>query len=204
MRLYEFNGFPSPRRVRIFLAEKEIDGVEFVEVDVPGGEARREPYLSKNALGEVPVLELDDGSCISETTAISRYFEEVKPEPALFGTTPAEKAAVEMWQRRVEGGLMATVSTYFHHATRGLGTLETYQNKEWGEKSGERAVASMHLLDTQLEDKAFIAGDGFSIADITALCAIDFARDCGIDVPSDAANLRAWYDRVSSRQSASA
>ena len=89
MKLYEFDGFPSPRRVRVFLAEKGIEGVERVQIDVPGGEARRAAFRAKNPLGQVPVLELDDGTCIGETTAISRYFEELQPEPPLFGPSPS-------------------------------------------------------------------------------------------------------------------
>lgn len=204
MKLYEFDGFPSPRRVRVFLAEKGFDGIESVQVDVPGGEARQESFRSKNPLGEVPVLELDDGTCIGETTAISRYFEELQPEPALFGTTATEKAVVEMWQRRLESGLMGAALTYFHHATAGLGPLETYQNRDWGEKNRERTVATMHLLDKHLEGRTFVAGDNYSIADVTGLCAIDFATYCKIDVPAELANLKAWYNRVSSRPSASA
>jgi glutathione S-transferase len=204
MKLYEFDGFPSPRRVRVFLAEKGIDGVESVQVDVPGGEARQQPFRSMNPLGEVPVLELDDGTCIGETTAISRYFEELQPEPALFGATTTEKALVEMWQRRLESGLMSAVLTYFHHATAGLGPLETYQNRDWGENNRECALATMQLLDKQLEGRRFVVGDSFSIADITGLCAMDFADYCEIDVPDELTNLRAWHHRVSSRPSAAA
>jgi glutathione S-transferase len=204
MKLYEFDGFPSPRRVRVFLAEKGFDAFESVQIDVPGGEARQEPFRSKNPLGEVPVLELDDGTCIGETTAISRYFEELQPEPALFGTTATEKAVVEMWQRRLESGLMGAALTYFHHATAGLGPLETYQNRDWGEKNRERTVATMYLLDKHLEGRTFVAGDNYSIADVTGLCAMDFAAYCKIDVPVELANLQAWYNRVSSRPSASA
>lgn len=204
MKIYEFNAFPSPRRVRMFLAEKGINDMQYVPVDVLGGDARGEAFLSKNPLGEVPVLELDDGTYISETTAISRFFEELKPAPALFGTTPHEKAMVEMWQSRLETGLMGAISTYYHHATPGFGPMEAYQNKEWGEKSLDRARATMRLLDAQLDGRTFIAGDAFSIADITALCAIDFAKACEIEIPSELSNLRAWYDRMSNRDSASA
>lgn len=204
MKLYDHSDFASPRRVRMFLAEKGVDDVELVPVDILGGEARREPFLSKNPLSQVPVLELDDGTNISEVTAISRYFEDLHPEPSLFGKTAAEKARIEMWHCRAETGLTAAIGTYFHHATPGFGELELYQNKEWGEKSGERAVATMRLLDAQLDGKPFIAGENFSVADITALCGIDFAKLCGIEIPSDLASLRAWYVRVSARESAAA
>lgn len=130
MKIYEFNAFPSPRRVRMFLAEKGINGIPFEEIDVPEGEHRGEAYLAKNPDGTVPTLALDDGSYISETVAICRYFEARHPAPPLMGETPTEKAEIEMWQRRVEQTLFDTVAAYFHHATPGLGTLELYQNKE--------------------------------------------------------------------------
>lgn len=204
MKLHENAGLPSPRRVRMFLAEKGIDQVERVQVDVAAGEARRDAFLAKNALGEVPVLELDDGSYISEAAAISRFFEAERPEPPLFGTNAAEQATIEMWLRRIENGLMGGATAYFHHATPGFGALEAYQNKSWGEKSRERAVATLRLLDAQLTGRNFIAGDAFSIADIAALCAIDFAQAIDIEVPSELANLRDWHGRVSGRPSAAA
>jgi len=204
MKLHENAGLPSPRRVRMFLAEKGIDRVERVQVDVAAGEARRDAFLAKNSLGEVPVLELDDGSYISEAAAISRFFEAERPEPPLFGTNAAEQATIEMWLRRIENGLMGGATAYFHHATPGFGALEAYQNKSWGEKSRERAVATLRLLDAQLAGTNFIAGDAFSIADITALCAIDFAKAIDIEVPAELANLRDWHGRVSERPSAAA
>lgn len=204
MKLHENAGLPSPRRVRMFLAEKGIDRVERVQVDVAAGEARRDAFLAKNSLGEVPVLELDDGSYISEAAAISRFFEAERPEPPLFGTNAAEQATIEMWLRRIENGLMGGATAYFHHATPGFGALEAYQNKSWGEKSRERAVATLRLLDAQLAGRNFIAGDAFSIADITALCAIDFAQAIDIEVPAELANLRDWHGRVSRRPSAAA
>ncbi len=143
MKIYEYQAFPNPRRVRMFLAEKGIDGITFEQVDVPEGEHRTDAFKAKNPSATVPLLELDDGAYIGETTAISRYFETVHPEPALMGRTPEEQAAVDMWQRRVEDGLMNAVGAYFHHATPGLGKIELYQNKEWGEKNRERAIATM-------------------------------------------------------------
>ena len=109
-----------------------------------------------------------------------------------------------MWQRRLESGLMGAALSYFHHATPGLGALEAYQNKGWGEKNRERAVATMVLLDQHLEGKDFVAGDRYSIADITALCGVDFAKFCEIEIPAGADNLRAWYARVAGRPSAEA
>ena len=204
MKIYEYQAFPNPRRVRMFLAEKGIDGITFEQVNVPEGEHRTDAFKAKNPSATVPLLELDDGAYIGETTAISRYFETVHPEPALMGRTAKEQAAIEMWQRRVEDGLMNAVGAYFHHATPGLGKLEPYQNKEWGEKNRERAVATMHWLDQELADRQFIAGERFSIAYSTALCGIDFAKFCEIGIPAACTNLQRWYGQVSSRPSAGA
>ena len=204
MKLYQSNSLPSPRRVRMFLAEKGIDDVELVAVDVAGGAAREPGFLARNALGEVPVLELDDGGHIGEAAAISRYFEELLPSPALFGATPEDKARVEMWLRRIESGLMGAVAAYYHHATPGFGDSGRYRNREWGENSRQRAIATMHLIDGALGARAFIAGAEFSVADIAALCAIDFAIAVGIEIPGEAGDLRVWHDRVSRRDSAAA
>ena len=203
MKLYEYEPYPSPRRVRMFLAEKGIN-IPCVQVDVPAGEHRSPEFLSKNPDGVVPLLELDNGNFISETVAISRYFEENYPQPALMGSTAEEKAAVEMWQRRVENSLANTVATYFHHATEGLGEPDRYRNKEWGEKNREKAISAMRQLEIQLAKNKFVVGDKFSIADITALCAIDFAAAVNIPIPDECRHLKRWYLEVNQRQSAAA
>ncbi|MCH8261681.1 MAG: glutathione S-transferase [Proteobacteria bacterium] len=203
MKLYEYESFPSPRRVRMFLAEKGIN-IPCEQIDVPAGEHRSPEYLSKNPDGVVPLLELDNGEYISETVAISRYFEEKSPQIPLMGITAEEKARIEMWQRRVENSLANTVATYFHHATEGLGEPDRYRNKEWGEKNREKAISAMKQLEIQLAENKFIAGDKFSIVDITALCSIDFATAVNIPIPDECRNLKRWYAEVSQRQSATA
>jgi glutathione S-transferase len=203
MKLYEYEAFPSPRRVRMFLAEKGIN-IPCEQVDVPAGEHRSLDYLSKNPDGVVPLLELDNGEYISETVAISRYFEENNPQTPLMGTTPEEKAAIEMWQRRVENSLANTVASYFHHATEGFGEPGRYRNKEWGEKNREKAISSMKQLNDQLAQNKYIVGSEFSIADITALCAIDFATVVNIPIPGECDHLKRWHEEVSQRQSAAA
>ena len=203
MKLYDFKPFLNPRRVRIFLAEKGI-AVETEQVNAMEGEHRSEAFKAKNPSCTLPTLELDDGSYISESIAICRYLEEEQPEPALMGSTPRGKAVVEMWQRRVEQSLMDPVAAYFHHGTEGLGALEPFQISEWGEKNRDRAIAGMKLIDDQLANNRYIAGDGFSVADITGLCAIDFAAQLNIPVPEDCAHVKRWYDDVSSRPSATA
>ena len=189
VKLYEFEAFPNPRRVRMFLAEKGVS-IDRVQVNVPEGEHRTDAIRAKNPSATVPFLELEDGTCISECAAISRFVETQHPEPALLGETAEEQGTVDMWQRRVEDGLFNPILTYFHHATPGLGVLELYQNKEWGEKSKERAAETMQWLDRELGEKPYVAGDTFSIADITALCGVDFCKFVDLDIPPDCANLQ--------------
>ena len=206
MKVYEFKGFPNPYRVRVALAEKELmEQVEFVQVNVPAGEHRTPEFLAKNPAGAVPVLELEDGTTIAECTAITEYLDHFAGDPALTGKTPKDRAVIHMAQRRVEANLLDAVATYFHHATPGLGPdLETYQNKEWGEKQREKAIATMHSLNETLANQPYIAGDNFSVADITAMAGFAFAGFAKIDMPESATHLKAWHDRVNARPSAQA
>ena len=206
MKVYEYQGFPNPYRVRVALAEKGLtDRVEFVQVDVPGGEHKQPEFLAKNPAGTVPVLELDDGTTIAECTAITEYLDHLAGEPVLTGRSPKERALIHMSQRRTEANLLDAVGTYFHHATPGLGAdIEGYQNKEWGEKQRERAIATMHRLNETLAEQPYIAGDNFSVADITAMAGFAFADFCKIEIPEDATHLKAWRDRVNARPSAKA
>lgn len=203
MKLYDAKALPNPRRVRIFLAEKGVN-LPFEEVDVLNGENRKPEFLKRNPDATVPLLELADGNYLSETIAISRYFEELYPDKPLMGAGAEEKAAVEMWQRRVEHSLLNTLIAYFHHATEGFGDKARYRNKEWGLHNRERFLASLDLFDMQLGTNSFIAGENYSIADITALCAIDLAKALHIDIPEKHEHLNAWYIRVSQRESAAA
>src|SRR5690348_17212291 len=132
MKIYDFKGFPNPTRVRIALAEKGLtDRVEFVTVNVPGGEHRQSAFLAKNPSAAVPVLELDDGTCISECTAITEYIDHLTGDPVLTGIGARNRATIHMMQRRAEIGLLDPAATYFHHATPGLGPqLELDQNAE--------------------------------------------------------------------------
>ncbi len=203
MKLYEFEPFPNPRRVRMFLAEKGLD-VERIQINVPEGEHRQPAFKTKNPTATVPCLELEDGTVIGECSAISSYIEAAHPLPVLMGETPKEKGVVHMWQARVESGLFDAATTYFHHATPGLGALEPFQNEAWGLKAKERIETTMRWLESELGTHEFIAGDTFSIADITALCGIDFAKYCDIHIPKDCTNLNRWYNVVSNRPSAAA
>lgn len=202
MKIYEDRMAPNPRRVRIFLAEKGI-AVPFEQVAIMKGENRSEAHRARNKLGLLPVLELDDGSHISETVAICRYFEELNPDPPLFGRTPKEKAVIEMWQRQVEFNLYVPIAMTFRHTHPAMAGHET-QVKDWGELNRERAHKALHWLDDGLAGKDFVAGHHYSIADITALCAIDFGRIWRFAIPDECKNARRWYDAVSSRPSAKA
>ena len=203
MKVYDFEGFPNPARVRIALAEKGLtDKVEFVTVDVPNGEHKTEAFKQKNPSGLVPALELDDGVVISECTAITEYIDAVGEGPSLTGTTPKTRATVHMMQRRAEVDLLDAVGAYFHHATPGLGPdIETNQCAEWGGMQKERALAGMKYFDEVLAKQPYLAGEDFSMADITAFAGLAFADFAEVAIPAECANLVAWRERVSRRPS---
>lgn len=202
MKIYDFEGFPNPARVRIALAEKgATTNVEFVHVDVMKGEHRSPEFMTKNPSAAVPVLELDDGTTISECTAITEYIDHAFEGIALTGRGAKERAVIHMMQRRAEQGVMDAVGTYFHHATPGLGALETYQNKEWGEKQRERALAGMRYFDDVLAKQPYAAGASFSMVDITLFVGLNFADFAKIDFPVDCTHLAAWRTRMAERPS---
>lgn len=203
MRIIETRLAPNPRRVRIFLAEKDIK-VEFEERNLMTGDLKTEDFARLNPWQRVPVLVLDDGRTICESVAICRYFEEIAPEPALFGEDPFKKAEVEMWQRRVEFGLFFCLAQVFRHLHPKMAHLEVPQVSEWGEANKAKVDEHVGLLDARLAESRFIAGERYSIADITALVAIDFMKPSKIALPRHAANLMRWYDSVSQRPSATA
>ena len=194
---------PNPRRVRMFLAEKGIELAE-TPIDLMTREHKSPEYRQKNSLGQVPTLELDDGATISETVAICRYFEELHPEPPLFGRTPLEKAQVDMWVRRVEFQLMAPVGQFWRHAhPRTAGLLNQY--RDFGEFNRAAYANAQRWLDDELADgRSFIAGEALTMADICALSTVDFAHWIGLDLDQDRTHLIAWHDRVKARPSAEA
>jgi glutathione S-transferase len=201
MKVYEYKAFPNSWRVRIALAEKGLtDRVELVQVDVPNGAHKQPEFLAKNPAGAVPLLELDDGTCIAECTAITEYFDHLTGEPTLTGTSAQERAVIHMMQRRVEANLLDAIANYFHHATSGLG-FEAYQIPAWGEKQKEQALASIESLNQLLAHQPYIAGDRFSVADITAVAGFAFGGFCGIAIPETATHLKAWHDRMMQRPS---
>jgi glutathione S-transferase len=206
MRIYDYRGFPNPTRIRIALAEKGLTNqIEFVTVDVPAGEHRQPAFLAKNPNAAVPVLELDDGTCISECTAITEYIDHLTGEPELTGMVARDRAVIHMMQRRAEFGLLDAAAAYFHHATPGLGPhIETEQNPEWGRRNRERAVTGLHYLDGVLARQPYLAGERFTMADITAFAGIAYVDIAKIEMPAGLAALHAWRARVAARPSIAA
>ena len=210
MKLYDMQRAPNPRRVRIFMAEKGID-IPKIEVDVPGEENLKENFQKKNYRGLVPVLELDDGTCIDESVAICRYLEELYPEPNLLGSDPLSRAQIDSWQRHMEFDGFLSVASVFRN------TFPLFSDRGVpGRPAGFKAIPDLaergrkqfrfflEDLDKHLANCEYIAGDRFSIADITALVTLDFARVAELEIPQTYKNIHRWYQQVSSRPSAGA
>jgi glutathione S-transferase len=193
---------PNPRRVRIFLAEKGVDLPE-TTVDMRKREHKSPEFRAKNSMGQLPALELDDGTCISETVAICRYFEETHPEPPMFGRTPVEKALVDQWIRRVEFAVMMPVGNFWRHAHPFTAALLT-QFKDFGESNKETYRGAQKYIDRELAGREFLVGDSYTMADICLLSTVDFADWIGLPVEDEFANLKAWRERVKARPSADA
>lgn len=203
MKLFDGGKAPNPRRVRVFLAEKGIT-VPLVPVDMGAMEHRSAAVTERNALQRLPILELDDGTILTESVAICRYFEELKPEPALFGKGAVGKAQVEMWQRRMEFNLMLTVAQAFRHIHPAMKEWEVPQIPEWGEANKPKALDFLALLDRELAGREFAAGDEFSIADISGMIGIDFMKPARIAMPEELTHVRRWHAALKARPSAEA
>jgi glutathione S-transferase len=202
MKIYDSKTAPNPRRVRIFLAEKGIQ-VPYEDVDINNAVNRGPEFRKKNPMGTLPVLELDDGTCIAESVAICRYFEELQPNPPLMGVDARDRAIVEMWQRRMELALLLPTADAFrqrHEFFKG----RIAQVPEYAEVQKKNAESCLVWLNEVLADRPFIAGERYTIADISALCAIDFGRVSKIRIQPDQQHLARWYEAVSSRPSAKA
>lgn len=202
MKLYTSKGAVSPARVQFFLAEKGID-VERVQVNLMAGEHKTPAYRAISANGRTPALQLDDGRTLCETVAICRYFEELHPEPPLFGRDAFERAQVEMWNRIVEFELMVPMAMAFRHTFPAMKVLED-QVPEFGEKQRVAAQKRAKRFDRQLETQPYIAGQHFSIVDITAWCSFRFFRIAGFELTDEQPHLRAWFQRVKERPAAAA
>lgn len=200
MRLYNENyPAPNPRKVRIFLAEKGLK-IDIEHVSMASRAHKSPDFLAKNALGQLPVLETDDGQYISESLAICRYFESLHPQNPLFGESAYEIAQIEMWIRRSEYRLWAPMSQVWRNADARTEHVVTVRFKEFGEHNRQLVTDAMRWIDNDLADRRdFLAGDVFSMADIVLLCGIDFARFVKMEIPDDAPHLRAWHQRISAR-----
>ncbi len=203
MKLYDSGRAPNPRRTRIFLAEKGIN-LPSEQVDIMKMEHKRPEYTAINPLQRMPALVLDDGTVITESIAICRYFEALRPEPQLFGADAKEIALVEMWNRRCEINFMFSVQAVFRHLHPSMRELEVPQLPEWAEANKPRVVWFLELLDRELGSREFIAGDRYSVADITALVTVDFMKPARLAVPEGCNNVKRWHAAVSARPSASA
>lgn len=203
MKLYDGGRAPNPRRVRVFLAEKGIK-VPTEQVDLAAMQQRSEAYTAINPMQRVPALVLDDGTVIAESIAICRYFEALQPDPPLFGRGALETALIEMWNRRVEFHLFLPVASVFQHLHPAMSQMVNPQVPAWGEANKPRIFDFLRVLDRELKDRPFVAGSAFSVADITAMVAVDFMRVSRLSVPDDLTGVRRWHGAVAARASASA
>jgi glutathione S-transferase len=205
MKFYTSARAPNPRRVAMFLAEKGLS-VEQVQIDLGAGQHRSADFLARNPFGRVPALELDDGRVLCETRAICSWLEGHVPEPNLMGEGFDERAFIEMADRRVELHLFFGIANCIRHSHPGLAALEQPQFPEFGAAQGEKMRETARWLDQTLAAQPFVAGQRFTIADITAFCALEFARGLMRFRPGQEGmpQLQAWRDRIAERPSASA
>ena len=203
MKLYDGGRAPNPRRVRVFLAEKGIT-VPLEPVDL-GALAHQSPsFAAINPLQRVPALMLDDGTVITESIAICRYFEALNPEPPLFGRGALETALIEMWNRRLELHLLFPISHVFRNTHPAMAKMEIPQGPAWAEANKSRIETFLGIFDRELAKRPFAAGDRYSVADITGMIAVDFLKPAKLAVPETCANVRRWHAEVSARPSAGA
>ena len=209
MKLYDYSGAPNPRRVRVFLAEKGVD-VETVQVNIFEKENLSPEFEAVNPRRIVPSLVLDDGTLIDESLAICRYFEATHPEPALFGTTAKEQGVIESWARRIEQDGFSQAAyvirnenpRFVDRAVAGL--TDCPQIPELTERGRKGLSAFYVTLNDQLAKSQYVAGDNYSVADITAMCAVDFGEFVGVAVPSHLTALASWRERMAARESSKA
>lgn len=203
MKLYDGGRAPNPRRVRIFLAEKGIS-VPLEPVDMGAKAHMSEAFTAINPLQRLPVLILDDGTILTESIAICRYFEALHPQPPLFGTDAKSMAQIEMWQRRLELTLYIPVQAVFRHLHPGMKELEVPQIAAWGEANKPRVMDFLALLDRELASRRFIGGDDFSVADITGLVTLDFLKPAKLALPAELTHVARWHQDLAARPSAKA
>jgi glutathione S-transferase len=206
MKLYTSSRAPNPRRVLMFMAEKGISDIRLVPVDIGKGEHRDEAFMALNPMAQVPVLELADGRTLAETRAICTYLEGLYPNPNLMGEGFEERAFIEMMDRRCELQLFLRIANVIRHTHPGLAVLEQPQFPDFGAAQGNKVRETAHWLDGVLADRDFVAGERFTVADITAFCALEFARGLMKFRPGEEGyvNLQRWRDRIAQRPSAQA
>ena len=203
MKVYDFTGAPNPKKLRVYLAEKGLT-VPMEQVDILAGKNRTPEFLArKNPLGGLPVLELDDGSCLTESLAIMEYFEELHPTPPLLGTTPIERARVREAERICELGVLGNVGTIFQN-TSPFFAQRVKQSSEAAANAKVRLDNALKVLDGRLGRQKFVAGDTPSIGDCTLLAALDFAAFAGVELDPAYTNVQRWYTDFKQRPSASA
>jgi glutathione S-transferase len=203
MKLYDTPLAPNPRRVRWFMAEKGIDDVEVVTLNIMEGQHRTPEYLAKAGLANVPMLELDDGTCITESIAICRYLESRYPEPNLFGRTPEETAIIEMWTRRAEMLVATPLMMGVRHTHPAMGALEQ-QNAQVGQHSIESAMKALKVLDRRLAEGEWLVAGRLTIADIVAFTGLDFGRLIRLRPPEELTNVGRWAAAMKARPAAAA
>ena len=202
MKFYDSLGLPNPDRIRIALAEKGVlDRVEIVQVNLWEGEHRTEAFKAKNPSVTVPLLELDNGVAISETTAITEYIDHAFEGISLTGTGPEERAVVHMMQRRGEQKIVDAIGAYFHHATPGFGPdVELDQNREWGQAHHKKTLDGMACFDAVLRDQPYVAGEKYSMADITVFTGLNFSETYPkVMIPAELTALIEWRERIAAR-----
>jgi glutathione S-transferase len=203
MKLYDGGRAPNPRRVRVFLAEKGVV-VPIAQVDLGAMQHKSSAFTALNPLQRVPVLALDDGTIIAESVAICRYIEVLHPDPPLFGVGAKEIAQIEMWNRRLELHLLFPISHVFRNTHPAMKEMEVPQVPAWAEANKPRIAEFLGVFDRELEGRPFVAGDRYSVADITGLVAVDFMKPAKLAVPETCVNVWRWHAAVSARPSASA
>jgi glutathione S-transferase len=203
MKLYDAGRAPNPRRVRVFLAEKGLS-IETEQVDLAKLQHKSPEFTALNPIQRVPVLILDDGTAISESIAICRYFEALRPDPPLFGRSALEIAMIEMWQRRIEMNFLSGVANVFRHLHPAMAEMEQPQIAQWGEVNKPRVMEFLSILDARLKDNVFVGGEHYSVADISGMIAVDFMKVAKLAVPPALKNVARWHAQVSERPSAKA
>jgi glutathione S-transferase len=203
MKLYDTPLAPNPRRVRWFMAEKAIDDIEVITLNLMEGQHKTPDYLGKAGLANVPMLEMDDGTCITESVAICRYLESRYPEPNLFGRTPEETAVIEMWMRRAEMMVATPLMIGVRHTHPGMAALER-QVAPVGEHNIETGTRALKLLDRRLAESEWLAADRLTIADIIAFVGIDFGRMIKFRPPEELTHVCRWADAMREHPAAKA